>query len=61
MSKNVSQHKRMAMGPQVTGMRNGGAVGEQPRKTGVAMNPLTKSKMMNGVPGLKDGGSTKKC
>ena len=54
--KDVPQHKRMAMGEKVSGMKAGGAV----RKTGMAMNPVEKAKRANGVPGMKMGGKVKK-
>jgi hypothetical protein len=57
----IGQHKQMAMGKKV-GFANGGAVPAampslpmRPR-VAVPMNPLTKAKMANGVPGFKKGG-----
>lgn len=58
----INQHKRMAMGEAV-GLAKGGAVprmkGVMPTIKGQPMNPLTKAKMNNGVPGYKDGGKVK--
>lgn len=61
MASNISQHKRLAMGQPVNKMAMGGSV---PRATpsvgsqmkGAPMNPLTKSRHSNGVPGMKKGG-----
>lgn len=53
----LSQHKRMAMGK---GFAKGGSVpapGGKPLKTGIPDSPITKSKMGNGIPGMKKGGS----
>lgn len=56
----INQHKRMAMGVALT---KGGAVprmrGVMPAIKGQPMNPLTKAKMNNGVPGYKAGGKVK--
>jgi hypothetical protein len=66
----ISQHKRMAMGEKVTGMKKGGAVAGPARsmnaapnmnKTGIPQNPLTTQKANNGIPGMKKGGSMKGC
>ena len=47
----IPQHKRMAMGEKVTGMKKGGAV-----KTGIPDSPMEKVKRQNGIPGMKAGG-----
>lgn len=58
----INQHKRMAMGQSV-GFAKGGSVpklsGVMPAIKGQPMNPLTKAKMNNGVPGFKAGGKVK--
>lgn len=58
----IGQHKQMAAGNMKVGFANGGAVPAampslpmRPR-VAVPMNPLTKAKMANGVPGFKKGG-----
>jgi len=52
----------MAMGQSV-GFAKGGSVpklsGVMPAIKGQPMNPLTKAKMNNGVPGFKAGGKVK--
>lgn len=56
------QHKRMAMGQKVTGMKSGGPVmpsmpmAQSARKTGIPDSPITKVKAANGIPGMKKGG-----
>lgn len=58
-SKNISQHKRMAMGstPSVANYARGGSVGTQGRvaapmrKTGTPDTPIEGAKRRNGVPG----------
>lgn len=59
----INQHKRMAMGQSV-GFASGGPVakpkgGVMPAIKGQPMNPLTKAKMNNGIPGFKAGGKVK--
>lgn len=59
----INQHKRMAMGESV-GFAKGGAVtsrikGVMSPIKGQPMNPLTKAKMNNGIPGYKVGGKVK--
>lgn len=60
-NKAIPQRKRLAMGEQINKYAAGGMV--LPKATGIKsqvkrqMNPLTKAKMSNGVPGLKKGGS----
>ena len=56
MATNISQHKQMAMGKTTPGYKSGGSV-KMPK--GMPMNPLTKAKMNNGVPGFKKGGAAK--
>jgi hypothetical protein len=62
-SEAVSQHKRMAMNKstghvsRVSSFAKGGSTGNL--KTGIKENPITVSKMNNGVPGMKKGGKTK--
>lgn len=62
---NVGQHKRMAMGQNVTGYARGGSVmskmdisGTSGRllKSGKPDSPIEKAKRANGVPGMKSGG-----
>lgn len=50
--KLIPQHTRMAMGEKLTGqaLKKGGRV------TGMPMNPITKARRSNGIPGMKDGG-----
>lgn len=50
MSKDIPQHKRMAMGQKLA---SGGSV----LKTGIPDSPIEKSKRNNGIPGFKKGGS----
>jgi hypothetical protein len=60
-SQAVGQHKRMAMGQGKVGFKAGGTVAPG-RGAGMPMNPITKAKMGNGIPGFKKGGSAKgKC
>mgnify|MGYP006316320085 FL=1 len=59
----INQHKRMAMGEAV-GFAKGGVVpsrikGVMSAIKGQPMNPLTKAKMNNGIPGYKAGGKVK--
>ena len=59
----INQHKRMAMGEAV-GFAKGGVVtsrikGVMSPIKGQPMNPLTKAKMNNGMPGYKAGGKVK--
>lgn len=63
----MGQRKQLACGGNYAG---GGAVrpgsssripGVMPAIKGQPMNPLTKAKMKNGIPGYKDGGKVKKC
>jgi len=62
MADNISQHKRMAMGQQVTGMKKGGPVVKPAPmtapipKTGMRNSPIENVKRVNGVPGMKKGG-----
>lgn len=62
-SKDVSQHKRLAMGHDTghTSRTKKFAVGGSTNalKTGTGDNPLTESRRANGVPGLKKGGAAK--
>lgn len=52
----IPQHKRLAMGEKVSGMKNGGPV----RKTGIPDSPLETVKRKNSVPGMKSGGKVGK-
>jgi hypothetical protein len=64
MSDAINQHKRMAMGQSVTGMKKGGSVqppvnfgpakqeSPVPPKGGFQQAPLTKVKRANGVKGV---------
>lgn len=56
-SKEVPQHKRMAMGEGKVGFKSGGAVSSPLRSTGMPQSPLTAAKRRNGVPGMKGGGA----
>lgn len=66
----INQHKQMAMGKKI-GFAKGGAVvvgaksltpgGTMGPIKGQPMNPLTKAKMNNGIPGFKGGGKVKAC
>ena len=60
----TTQHKRAAQGESV-GLKKGGSVprGVMPAIKGQPMNPLTKAKMNNGIPGYVKGGIIKgrKC
>jgi hypothetical protein len=79
--KNISQHKRLAMGdrpdkryahggPIITPPRPRvappppiaaqPATGTRLRVPGQPMNPVTKMKMQNGIPGMKRGGKLTK-
>ena len=49
----------MAAGEKDVGFKKGGGV--MPAIKGQPMNPLTKAKMNNGVPGFKKGGPAKGC
>lgn len=61
MATAVNQHKQMAMGKtSQVAFKTGGAVMAKAVK-GAPMNPLTKAKMQNGIPGFKKGGSSKGC
>lgn len=53
----IPQHKRIAMGEAVTGMKKGGLV---TRKTGIPDTPLEGVKRKNGIPGMKSGGKVGK-
>lgn len=59
----IPQHKRMAMGQKVTGMKKGGSVtsprsmNPAPTGKGVPQSPITTQKATNGLPGMKKGGS----
>lgn len=55
----INQHKRMAAGEKDVGFKKGGGV--MPAIKGQPMNPLTKAKMNNGIPGFKKGGPAKGC
>ena len=60
-SKNIPQHKRMAMGTDPERgpsgkFAKGGSIPSTNLKTGIPDSPLTKDKMANGIPGLKKGG-----
>ena len=55
-SDQMGQHKRLAMGKPVNGLKMGGAVTV---KTGMKDSPLTMAKRENGVPGFKAGGKVK--
>jgi hypothetical protein len=57
--RNVSQHKRLAMGEQLNKYAPGGMV--MPRVKGMPMSPITKMKRNNGVPGMKKGGKSNGC
>lgn len=65
--KAINQHKRLAMGDTVKGFAKGGSIGLPPVMTkpslkgGLPESPITRAKRDNGVPGMKSGGSTKKC
>lgn len=63
MSKEISQHKRLAMGDREDARYKSGGPIVTPRLSskpkGMPMNPITKAKMQNGVPGLKKGGKCK--
>lgn len=60
----IGQHKRMAMGEKVTGMKKGGAVAPAKNlnpapnmnKSGIPQNPMVTQKANNGIPGMKKGG-----
>lgn len=59
-SKDIPQHKRMAMGERVN-YRGGGSisisnVSSTPLKSGKPDSPLEKAKRDNKVPGMKKGG-----
>ncbi len=58
----INQHKKMAMGKSL-GYAKGGVivkpVGVMPAIKGQPMNPITKAKMANGIPGFKAGGKVK--
>lgn len=58
--KQISQHKRMAMGDGVARPRKASklefARGGVVSKTGIPTSPITDSKRANGVPGMKKGG-----
>lgn len=66
-SEQITQHKRMAMGQNIShgggGGSNkfarGGGVGIRPSKSGIPTTPLTDAKRANGIPGLKKGGKAK--
>lgn len=68
MSDAINQHKKLAMGQPVK-MAAGGPVkslthkGVMPAIKGQPMDPITKAKRNNGIPGYKKGGSVKggKC
>jgi hypothetical protein len=75
-TKEINLHKRLAMGEKmvsghqrgdkkVQGYARGGSVGSpipavSVAPSGRAANPLKAAKSMNGMPGLKRGGSVKK-
>lgn len=60
----ISQHKRMAMGEKVSGMKKGGKVSAPKmmnpapnmNKSGMPQSPITTQKATNGLPGMKKGG-----
>lgn len=64
-SKQISQHKRMAMGQDTvhtssaSKFAKGGSVGVPNLKTGIPDTPITDAKRANGVPGFCGGGKVK--
>lgn len=64
-NKQISQHKRMAMGQDAdhssrsAKFAKGGSVGVPNLKTGIPDTPITDAKRANGVPGFRGGGKAK--
>lgn len=55
--KQISQHKRLAMGENVGFARGGRVAPQRPLKTGIPDSPLENAKRANGIPGMKKGGA----